>query len=66
MKKWQTKQWFILTALFAFVSFISFINIGSSFGDDHHFNGVIGFTGIGILSALVSVFGLYKSSKKSS
>jgi hypothetical protein len=66
MKKWQTKQWFAFTAVFAFASFISFINIGSSFGDENNFNGIIGFTGIGILSALVSVFGLYKSSKKSS
>ena len=66
MKNWQTKQWFVFTAVFAFISFISFINIGSSFGDDNNFNGIIGFTGTGILSALIAVFGLYKSAKKSS
>jgi len=66
MKNWKTKQWFAFTAVFAFASFISFINVGSTFGDEHNFNGILGFTGTGILTGLISVFGLYKSAKKSS
>jgi len=63
MKKLTQKQWFGVTAVLAFASAISFFNIGSSWADDHNFNGLIGFTGTGILGAVLAVYALYKSTK---
>lgn len=63
MKNLTQKQWFMVTAAFAFASAISFFNIGSTWADDHNFNGLIGFTGTGILSALLAVYSLYRTSK---
>lgn len=58
-----TTTYWILTVIFAFASFISFIQIGSAWGDAHHFNGIIGWLGIGIVTGLVAIFSLYKVSK---
>lgn len=63
MKKLTQSQWFMVTAAFAFASAISFFNINSSWADEHNFNGLLGFTGTGILSALLAVYSLYKTSK---
>ena len=57
------KQWFMFTTVFAFISFISFIQIDSYWSDAHHFNGLYGWLGIGILTGLISLFGLYKAIK---
>jgi hypothetical protein len=64
MKNWSTKEWFVFTSIFAFASIISFFQIDSYWADQNDFNGIIGWLGIGIATGLVSIFGLYKASKK--
>lgn len=48
---------------FAFASVISFFQINSAWADDHKFNGIFGWTGLGIVFGLVAVFCLYKVNK---
>lgn len=61
----NTKRWFALTVVFAFLSVISFFNINSYYGDTHHFNGVFGFLGLGIVLGGIATFGLSKVIKNS-
>ena len=61
----KLNPWFIATAIFAFASIISFFQIGSYYADKNNFNGVVGFLGIGIVSALIACYCLYKTSKTS-
>lgn len=57
--------WYIAMVVAAFVSMISFFNINSYWADQHHFNGIAGWLGIGILFALLAIFFLYKANKTS-
>lgn len=66
MKNWATKEWFIFMTIFAFASVISFFQIDSYWADINDFNGIVGFLGIGIVTGLLAIFGLYKASQKSS
>jgi hypothetical protein len=61
MNNLTAKQWYIVAVLLAFVSFISFANINSSWADEHNFNGWIGFFGLGILSGLLTILSLIRS-----
>ena len=65
MKSWSTKQWFIFMTVFAFASVISFFQIDSYWADEHNFNGIDGWLGIGLATGLLAIFGLYKASQKS-
>lgn len=58
-----TKTWWGITVVFAFASVISFFQINSYWADQHHFNGIAGWLGIGIVTGLIAVFGLYNVSK---
>ena len=58
-------QWFAFTGVFFFVGMISFFQVDSAWADEHNFNGILGWSGIGIASILMAVFGLYKSYGKS-
>lgn len=57
----STKKLFILMTIFAFVGAISFFQVNSYFGDQHHFNG--GFITIGCVCALVAAYFLYRVNK---
>jgi hypothetical protein len=61
MKNLTQKQWFLLAVVFAFASFISFINISSAWADEHDFNGLVGFLGVGIVSGLFAMYSLFKA-----
>lgn len=61
MKSLTRMQWYLLAVVFAFASFISFVNIDSSWADDHSFNGLVGFLGIGIVSGLFAMYSLFKA-----
>jgi len=65
MKKWGTKPWFIFTSVFAFASLLSFFQINSYWADQHNFNGLFGWLGLGILFGIIAIFGIYKTSKHS-
>lgn len=58
-----TRKWFLLTCIFAFPAFISFCQINSYWADQHHFNGLFGWLGIGLLLTVASVYCLYKTIK---
>jgi hypothetical protein len=61
----KTKQWFGLSAVFAFISFISFANVDSAFGDEHNVNDVFMAAGIvGAVAAIASMYKAYQSSFK--
>lgn len=49
--------------VFAFLSIISFFQINSYWADTHNFNGLFGWLGIGIVTGLAAVYGLYKVSQ---
>lgn len=66
MKKWGSQQWFIFMTVFAFASVISFFQIDSYWSDMNNFNGLFGWLGIGIITGLVALYGLYKTAKNSS
>lgn len=51
--------------VFAFSSVISFFQINSYWADKHHFNGLFGWLGIGIVTGVIACYGLYKVSKNS-
>jgi hypothetical protein len=63
MKNWATKEWFIFATVFAFISIISFFQIDSAWADENNFNGLKGWLGIGLASAGVAIFGLFKAKK---
>jgi hypothetical protein len=65
MKKLSAGQWFIVTAILAFGSVISFFQINSAWADAHDFNGIFGWLGIGIVAGLAAIFGLSKVIKNS-
>lgn len=46
---------FVIMAVLAFISIISFFQINSYWADHHHFNGVFGWLGIGIVFAIGAV-----------
>lgn len=60
----STKALFICMAIFAFGSVISFFQIDSYWADQHHFNGIIGWLGIGIVLGLVAIYFLYRVIKQ--
>jgi hypothetical protein len=61
----NTKIWFILMVVFAFVSFIAFVNVDSAFADEHNANEIYLATGIvSALCAIGSLYITYKSTKK--
>lgn len=60
----STKKLFVLMAIFAFGSVISFFQINSYWADKHHFNGFIGWLGIGIALGLVAIYFLYRVAKQ--
>jgi len=55
LSKIGTKVWFVITAILAFTSFISFIQINSAWADNHNFNGFFGWLGIGFLFAGLAI-----------
>lgn len=59
----RAHYWFALTAVFAFISVISFFQINSYWADKHHFNGIVGWLGIGIVTGIIACFFLYKTIK---
>lgn len=59
----RAHKWIIITAIFAFGGFISLFQINSAWADAHHFNGVKGWLGIGILLLLIAAYCLYKTAK---
>lgn len=61
----KAKKYFIATAVFAFISAISFFQINSYWSDRHHFNGLFGWLGIGIVAGIVAVWFLYQVSRNS-
>ncbi len=61
----STKTWFGLMSAAAFASGISFFQINSAWADDHHFNGIIGWSGLGIVFGLAAIYCLYKVAKNS-
>ena len=65
MKKLTSSQWFIFMTIFAFASVISFFQINSAWADEHNFNGLFGWLGIGLVSAAIAVFGLVKTVQNS-
>lgn len=58
-----TKGWFALMVFFAFASVISFFQINSYWADQNDFNGVKGWTGLGIVLGIIATYCLYKVSK---
>ena len=66
MKKIGSVGWFLIMTAFAFASVISFFQINSYWADNHNFNGLKGWLGLGIVFGLVACFCLYKVSKTSS
>lgn len=59
----RAHYWMIITAIFALAGFISLFQINSYWADQHHFNGVKGWLGIGILLSLIAAYCLYKTAK---
>lgn len=49
--------WLVVSA---FISVVSFFQINSAWADAHHFNGLFGWLGIGIVFGLAAVYCLYK------
>lgn len=49
--------------VFAFLSVISFFQINSAWADKHHFNGLFGWLGLGIVFGLIAIYGLYNVAK---
>lgn len=54
-------KWWISTVVFAFASVISFFQINSYWADQHNFNGIFGWLGIGIVTGLIAIYSLYKT-----
>lgn len=44
----------------AFISVISFFQLNSYWADKHHFNGIFGWLGIGIVFGIAAAYCLYK------
>jgi hypothetical protein len=65
MTKIFGNPWFGGMVLFGFASVISFFQINSYWSDQHNFNGLKGWLGIGIACGIVAIFCLYKTSKTS-
>lgn len=63
MKNWGAKHWIRFAAAFGFASFISFCQIDGAWADAHHFNGLFGWLGIGIITGLAAIYGGYKMTK---
>jgi len=61
----KAKKYHICWGVAAFISFISFFQINSYWADKHHFNGIFGWLGIGILFFLIGAYFLYKVIKNS-
>jgi hypothetical protein len=57
--------WYGYMVLTAFASIISFFQINSAWADEHKFNGLAGWLGIGIATGLAATFFLYKANKTS-
>lgn len=57
----RAHYWMVLTAIFAIGSFISFAQIDSYWADKHHFNGLAGWLGIGIVTGAAACFFLWKT-----
>lgn len=49
----------LVVAPLAFISIISFFQINSYWSDKHHFNGLFGWLGIGIVTGLLAIWQLY-------
>ena len=61
----KAKKYFIAMAIFAFASVISFFQINSYWADQHHFNGLFGWLGLGIVFGLVAIYFLTQVIKNS-
>ena len=57
--------WFICMVVTVFTAVISFFQINSYWADQHHFNGIKGWLGIGIFFSGLSIFFLYMTNKTS-
>ena len=60
MNKLSTKALFLIMTGCAFVSVISFFQIDSYWADKHHFNGIFGWLGLGILFGAIAILTLIK------
>lgn len=61
----KVQNWFIIMAVLAFTSFISFLQIDSAYADDNNLNGT--FLNVGVVAAVLaaaSLFMAYQSQKK--
>lgn len=66
MKKFSINTWWALTVGFGFASMISFFQINSAWADAHKFNGIFGWTGLGIIFGLIAIYSMYQVSKAGS
>jgi len=62
----STKLWHVLMGVCAFIAMISFFQINSYWADKHHFNGIFGWLGIGIVFTILALFCLKKVAKAGS
>lgn len=60
----STKSLFAIMALFATCSVVSFFQINSAWADAHHFNGLFGWLGIGIVLGFIAIWLLIKIAKR--
>lgn len=58
-----TRRWFGGLVVFGFACIISFFQINSAWADEHNFNGIFGWLGLGFLFGLIAAFCLYKVAK---
>lgn len=63
--KFWLNPWFGFMVVAAFISIISFFQIKSYWADKNNFNGLFGWTGIGIVFGLAAAYCLYKANKTS-
>lgn len=59
----KTLHWFGLSAVLAFIAFISIANMDSAFADEHNANDAFLITGI--VSIIASAFSMYKAHRSS-
>ena len=65
MKKRLMNPWFTGMVILAFLGVGSLMQIDSYWADQHHFNGIFGWLGIGIVAILGALFCLKKVSDTS-
>jgi membrane protein DedA with SNARE-associated domain len=64
-EKFWLNKWMAGTVIFLLLAVISFFQINSWWADQHHFNGIFGWLGIGIVLGLVGLYCAYKTATTS-